>query len=63
MIATSFMLIAWITGFLFIFSGLEKSQQMQDSVLTVARDKQLAFGVGLAAYVGITMTIAMAFLN
>ena len=49
-------------GFLFIFSGLEKSQQMQDGVLTVARDRQLAFGVGLVAYVGVTMTIGMTFL-
>lgn len=49
-------------GFLFIFSGLEKSQQMHDGVLTVARDKQLAFGLGLAAYVGITMSVGMAFL-
>lgn len=35
---------------------------MQDGVLTIARDKKLAFGAGLAAYVGITMTIAMTFL-
>jgi hypothetical protein len=62
MIATSIMLIAWMMGFLFIFSGLEKSQQMQDGVLTVARDRQLAFGVGLVAYVGVTMTIGMTFL-
>ena len=49
-------------GFLFIFSGLEKSQQMQDGVLIVVRDRQLAFGLGLAAYVGITLTIGMTFL-
>lgn len=49
-------------GFLIIFSGLEKSQQIQDGVLTVSRDRQLAFGLGLAAYIGITMTIGMAFL-
>ena len=62
MIITSVILIAWMMGFLFIFSGLEKSQQMHDGVLTVARDKQLAFGLGLAAYVGITMSVGMAFL-
>lgn len=62
MIATSFMMIAWMMGFLFIFTGFERSQQMQDGVLTIARDKKLAFGAGLAAYVGITMTIAMTFL-
>jgi len=62
LIITSVILIAWMMGFLFIFSGLEKSQQMHDGVLTVARDKQLAFGLGLAAYVGITMSVGMAFL-
>lgn len=47
MIATSFLLIVWLLGFLFISSGLERSQQLRDVVLTVYREKRIAIGVGL----------------
>jgi len=61
MIATSFFLIVWLMGFLFISSGLEKSQQLRDGVLTVYREKRLAFGVGLAAYIGVSFVLAVVF--
>jgi len=61
MIATSFLLIVWLLGFLFISSGLERSQQLRDGVLTVYREKRIAFGVGLAAYIGISFVLAVVF--
>ncbi len=48
-------------GFLFIFSGLGKSQQIQDGVLTVYPEKRLAFGVGLIAYIGFSFVLALIF--
>ena len=61
MIATSVLLIVWLLGFLFISSGLERSQQLRDGVLTVYREKRMAFGVGLVAYIGISFVLAVVF--
>jgi len=60
MFATSFIVIAWLVGFLLISSGLEKSQQLHNGELTVHTEKRLAFGVGLAAYIGVSLLIAIA---
>ncbi|QMU60585.1 MAG: hypothetical protein GKR92_02285 [Gammaproteobacteria bacterium] len=61
MLATSFMLIVWLMGFLFISTGLEKSQQLHNGELTIYPEKRLAFGVGLVAYIGISLVIAITF--
>jgi hypothetical protein len=55
-------LIAWLIGFLFISSGLEKSQQLRNGVLTVYREKRMAFGIGLAAYIGVSLVVAAVFI-
>lgn len=60
MLATSFIVIAWLIGFLFISSGLEKSQQLSNGELTVHTEKRVAFGVGLAAYIGVSLLVAIA---
>lgn len=62
MLATSFFLIIWLMGFLLIFSGLEKSQQLENGVLTVDREKRLALGVGLAAYIGISVVLGFIYI-
>lgn len=61
MLTTSIFVIAWLVGFLFISSGLEKSQQLNNGELTVHTEKRMAFGVGLAAYVGVSLLIAITF--
>jgi len=61
MLTTSIFVIAWLVGFLLISSGLEKSQQLNNGELTVHTEKRFAFGVGLAAYVGVSLLIAIAF--
>jgi len=60
MLSTSLFVIAWLVGFLVISSGLEKSQQLHNGELTVHTEKRMAFGVGLAAYVGISLFVAIA---
>jgi hypothetical protein len=59
MLGTSLLLIVWLMGFLFISSGLEKSQKLQNGELTVYPEKRMAFGVGLVAYVGISFVLAI----
>jgi len=61
MIATSLFLIVWLMGFLFISSGLERSQELRDGVLTVYREKRMAFGVGLIAYIGVSFVLTVVF--
>lgn len=59
MLGTSLLLIVWLMGFLFISTGLEKSQKLQNGELTVYPEKRMAFGVGLAAYVGVSFVLAL----
>jgi hypothetical protein len=59
MLGTSFLLIVWLMGFLFISSGLEKSQKLQNGELIVYPEKRMAFGVGLVAYVGLSFVLAL----
>lgn len=59
MFGTSLLLIVWLVGFLFISTGLEKSQKLQNGELIVHPEKRMAFGVGLAAYVGVSLVIAI----
>ena len=62
MLTTSLFLIVWLMGFLLIFSGLEKSQQLQNGVLTIDREKRFALGVGLAAYIGISVVLGLIYI-
>ena len=57
MLATSFFLIIWLMGFLLIFTRFEKSQQFQNGVMTIDSEKRMALGMGLAAYIGISLTL------
>jgi hypothetical protein len=59
MLGTSLLLIVWLMGFLFISSGLEKSQKLQNGELIVYPEKRMAFGVGLVAYVGLSFVLAL----
>jgi hypothetical protein len=61
MLTTSIFVIAWLVGFLFISTGLEKSQQLNNGELTVHTEKRMAFGVGMAAYIGVSLVLAIAF--
>ncbi len=58
MFATS-LLIVWLVGFLFISTGLEKSQKLQNGELIIYPEKRMAFGVGLAAYVVVSLVLAI----
>ncbi|MFK7816264.1 MAG: hypothetical protein AB8B92_08005 [Gammaproteobacteria bacterium] len=59
MLGTSLLLIVWLMGFLFISTGLEKSQKLQDGELIVYPEKRMAFGVGLAAYISVSFIVAL----
>jgi len=59
MFATSLLLIVWLIGFLFISTGLEKSQKLHNGELILNSEKRMAFGVGLIAYVGISLVLAI----
>jgi len=61
MLTTSIFVIAWLVGFLFISTGLEKSQQLNNGELTVHTEKRMAFSVGMAAYIGVSLVLAIAF--
>ena len=61
MLTTSLFLIVWLMGFLFFFSGLGKSQQIRDGVLTVHPEMRRAYGAGLVAYIGLSMFVAFLF--
>ncbi|MDH3607911.1 MAG: hypothetical protein OEQ24_01545 [Gammaproteobacteria bacterium] len=56
-----FLLIVWLLGFLFISSGLERSQQLREGVLTVYREKRIAFIVSLPANIRIYFILAVTF--
>ena len=49
-------------GFLFIFSGLDKSQKLHNGVLTIDREKRFALGIGLVAYIGISITLGLIYI-
>jgi len=49
-------------GFLLILSRVEKSQQLQDGVMTIEPDKRLALGLGLAAYVSISLVLGLIYI-
>lgn len=59
MLGTSLLLIVWLMGFLFISTGLEKSQKLQNGELIVYPEKRIAFGVGLAVYIGVSFVLAL----
>lgn len=62
MLITNLFLITWLMGFLLIFTRFEKSTLMQDGAFTVDREKRLQLGLGLAAYVGISLALGITYI-
>ena len=62
MLTISFFLVVWLVGFLVIINGLDRAQHVHNGVLIVSKERQMLFGWGLAAYIGISLILALAYL-
>lgn len=62
MLTISFILVAWLIGFLIIINGLERAQHVDNGIVSVSKERQMLFGWGLVAYIGISFLLAIAYI-